>query len=101
MVIAFLIPDAAHSFGFSVASDVFDEANRQVGSRVYDVKFVSEHPGLTTCLSGLRILADHTIDEPLGPIDTLIVAGNRHPAGSASPAMIDWLKRMRDTTRRF
>jgi transcriptional regulator GlxA family with amidase domain len=101
MVIAFLLPGNGHSLELSGPSDVFEEANRQFGRRVHEVRFISEHPGPTTCLSGLKILADHTIHDPVGPIDTLIVTGNRNPTQPASPALIDWLKRVVPSTRRY
>jgi len=68
---------------------------------VYDLQLISERPWPMTSLSGLRILPDRTIDDPLDTIDTLIVAGTIDPTRAASPALIDWLKRASSGARRY
>src|ERR1700681_1655069 len=101
MLIEFFYPGNGPSLELSGPLDVFEEANRQFGRRVYDLKLISERPGPITCLSGLRVLPDCTIDDPIDPIDTLIVAGTIDPARAASPALIDWLKRRSSSARRY
>jgi len=101
MLIGFFHPGNGLSLELSGPSDVFEEANRQYGRRVYDLELITRGPGPITCLSGLRVLPDRTIDEPIDTIDTLIVAGTIEPAPVASPALIDWLKRCSSRARRY
>jgi transcriptional regulator GlxA family with amidase domain len=101
MLIEFFHPGNGPSLELSGPSDVFEEANRQFGRRVYDLQLISERPGPITCLSGLRVLPDRTIDDPIDIIDTLIVAGTIDPIRTASPALIDWLKRCSSSARRY
>jgi transcriptional regulator GlxA family with amidase domain len=75
MLICFFVLPGGEALEFAGPSDVFEEANRQAGRRVYDIRFVAEEPQLITCLSGLRVMPDRTIHDADEPIDTLIVAG--------------------------
>jgi transcriptional regulator GlxA family with amidase domain len=101
MLICFFVLPGGEALEFAGPSDVFEEANRQAGHRVYDIRFVSEEAGLITCLSGLRIMPDRTIHDADEPIDTLIVTGARDPFGPTSPSFIDWLQRQAPNTRRY
>jgi transcriptional regulator GlxA family with amidase domain len=101
MLIEFFYPGNGPSLELSGPSDVFEEANRQFGRHVYDLQLISERPGPITSLSGLRVLPDRTIDDPIDAIDTLIVAGTIDPVRTASPALIDWLKRCSSSARRY
>src|SRR6202035_3974552 len=86
MLIGFFVPPGGHALEFTGPSDVFEEANRQAGRRVYDIRFISEEVRLMTCLSGLRFMPDQTIHDADEPIDTLIVTGARDPLEPASPS---------------
>ena len=101
MLIGFFYPSNGTSLELSGPTDVFEEANRQYGRRVYDLQLISEQPGPMTSLSGLRILPDRTIDDPLDTLDTLIVCGTIDPTRAASAALIDWLKRASSGARRY
>src|SRR5260221_10799637 len=101
MLVGFFYPGNGTSLELSGPTDVFEEANRQYGRRVYDLQLISERPGPVTCLSGLRILPDRTIDDPIDCVDTLIVAGTIDTARAVSPALIDWLKRCSSGARRY
>ncbi|SRR5712691_8830499 len=101
MLIGFFYPSNGTSLELSGPTDVFEEANRQYGRRVYDLQLISERPGPMTSLSGLRILPDRTIDDPLDTVDTLIVCGTIDPTRAASAALIDWLKRASSGARRY
>jgi transcriptional regulator GlxA family with amidase domain len=101
MRICFFLLPGGEALEFAGPSDVFDEANRQTGRRVYDISFVAEEAQPITCLSGLRILPDRTIHDPDEPIDTLIVTGARDPLSPVSPSVIDWLQRQAPKTRRY
>ena len=100
-LICFLVLPKGEALEFAGPSDVFEEANRQAGHRIYDIRFVSEEPGPITCLSGLRIVPNRTIHDNDEPIDTLIVTGARDPFAPASTSSIDWLRRQAPSTRRY
>jgi transcriptional regulator GlxA family with amidase domain len=101
MLICFFVLPGGEALEFAGPSDVFEEANRRAGHRVYDIRFVSEDPRPITCLSGLRIMPDRTIHDADEPIDTLIVTGARDPFRPTSPALIHWLQRQAPNTRRY
>ncbi len=101
MLIAFFIPPGGHALEFTGPSDVFEEANRQFGRSVYEIRFVSEEARLMECLSGLRFMPDRTIHDPDEPIDTLLVTGTRDPIRPISPPIIEWLQRRVPTARRY
>jgi transcriptional regulator GlxA family with amidase domain len=101
MLIGFFVPPGGHALEFTGPGDVFEEANRQAGRRVYDIRFISEEARPMTCLSGLRFMPDRTIHDADEPIDTLIVTGARDPLEPATPSLIDWLQRQAPNTRRY
>jgi transcriptional regulator GlxA family with amidase domain len=101
MRVCFFVLPGGEALEFAGPSDVFEEANRQAGRRVYDIRFISEEAQPITCLSGLRVMPDRTIHDPDEPIDTLIVTGARDPFGPASTSLIDWLQRQAPKTRRY
>jgi transcriptional regulator GlxA family with amidase domain len=101
MLICFFVLPGGEALETAGPSDVFEEANRQSGHRVYDIRFVAEEARPITCLSGLRIIPDRTIHDNDEPIDTLIVTGARDPFGRASPSFITWLQRQAPNTRRY
>ena len=101
MLIGFFVPPGGHALEFTGPSDVFEEANRQAGRRVYDIRFISEEPRPMTCLSGLRFMPDRTIHDADEPIDTLIVTGARDPLEPATSSLIAWLQRQAPNTRRY
>ena len=101
MLGCFFVPPGGHALEFTGPSDVFEEANRQLGRRVYDIRFISEEARPMTCLSGLRFMPDRTIHDANEPIDTLIVTGAREPLEPATSSFIDWLQRQVPHTRRY
>ncbi|HEV8030841.1 MAG TPA: GlxA family transcriptional regulator [Stellaceae bacterium] len=101
MLVCFVVVPGGEGLEFAGPSDVFEEANRQAGRRVYDIRFVAEEARPITCLSGLRIIPDRTIHDADEAIDTLIVTGARDPFGPASTSLIDWLQRQAPKTRRY
>jgi transcriptional regulator GlxA family with amidase domain len=101
MLVAILIPPSGHSLEICGPGDVFAEANRQQGRRIYDLQVVSEQVGPLTCFSGLRVLPDRTIHDADEAIDTLIVTGPRDPPGAVIPPVTEWLRRRCPATRRF
>jgi transcriptional regulator GlxA family with amidase domain len=101
MLVCIFVPPGAYALEFTGPSGVFEEANKQAGRRVYDIRFVAEEPQLITCLSGLRVMPDRTIHDADERIDTLIVVGARDPLAPASPSLIAWLQRQAPKTRRY
>ena len=101
MRVCFFVPPGGYALEFIGPSDVFEEANRQAGRRVYDIEFISEEPRLVTCRSGLRFMPDRTIRDADEPIDTLIVVGALDPLAPASPSFVAWVQRQAPNTRRY
>ena len=101
MLVCVFIPPGGYALEITAPSDVLEEANRQAGRRVYDIRFVAEEPRLITCRSGLRLMPDRTIHDAGEPIDTLIVGALDPLAPAASPSLIDWLQRQAPKTRRY
>jgi transcriptional regulator GlxA family with amidase domain len=101
LLIAFLLPENGHSLEVSGPGDVFEEANRQYGRQTYILRFIAERPNPITYLSGLRILPNHSIDDPDYTIDTLIVTGSLDPTFRPSAPLIRWLRRYALGARRY
>jgi len=82
--------------------DVFAQANIESGSPHYTLRVVGLTSGPIRCSSGARLLADQTIDEAPGPIDTLLVAGAPNaPDVLLSEPVKHWLRQTAHTARRF
>lgn len=82
-------------------SDVFAEANRQLGQRYYQLEIVSAKRGPVRGSSGVQLIADRGIDEPAGEIDTLLIAGD--PLIQERPVpddILQWVKSVSDETPR-
>ena len=103
MRIAILAVPDGHALEITGPVDVFAEAVLQSAGRArYDIAVIAERPGAITCLSGLQILPNRTIEDADERIDTLLVAGARHLIdGSPNPALVAWLKRRAATVRRY
>src|SRR5258706_16303839 len=101
MRVCFFVLPGGEALEFAGPGDVFEEANRQAGRRVYDVQFISEAARPMSCLSGLRFMPDRTIHDTDESIDTLIVTGARDPLGPVSRSLVDWLQRQVPDTRRY
>jgi transcriptional regulator GlxA family with amidase domain len=88
--------------------EVFGRAARLMtegrGWRVpaYTVEIVAAKAGAFATSSGIRLIADRSIAQVRGPIDTLLVAGGRGTtAALRNRALIDWLRRIVGRTRRL
>src|ERR1700685_4510988 len=88
--------------------EVFGRAARLLsderGWRVpaYTVEIVATKAGAFATSSGIRLIADRSIAQVRGPIDTLLVAGGRGTtAALRNRALIDWLRRIVGRTRRL
>jgi len=83
--------------------DVFAEANVQSSRNAYALAVIGAKRGPVQSSSGVRIVADATIDEtPLKRFDTLLVAGCSNAADVAAPrAVLEWLRQQAPKARRY
>jgi transcriptional regulator GlxA family with amidase domain len=88
--------------------EVFGRAARLMsderGWRVpaYAVEIAATRAGAFATSSGIRMIADRSITEVRGPIDTLLVAGGRGTTDAIRDrALIDWLRKSVGRTRRL
>jgi transcriptional regulator GlxA family with amidase domain len=83
--------------------DVFAEANVQARREVYRPFVIASRAGEIRSSAGTRLLPDHVIDAPLRhSIDTLLVAGCPNAAETSPPrAVLNWLRQVAPTTRRY
>lgn len=83
-------------------SDVFAEANRQLGYGYYTIEIVSTKPGPVRGSSGVQVMVDRTIYEPPGEIDTLLIAGDPQiQERPISEAILLWVKSVSEQADRF
>lgn len=84
-------------------SDVFSEANRQLGRPgAYRVKVIATEPGLLKGSSGLRLAVDTTVQQARGRYDTVLVAGSPYvDAMAEDPAVTRWLQAQARSARRI
>jgi transcriptional regulator GlxA family with amidase domain len=88
--------------------EVFGRAARWLteerGWRVpaYSVELVATKAGALTTSSGIRVIADRSIAQVRGPLDTLLVAGGRGTtAAMRDRALIEWLRSCERRARRL
>ena len=82
-------------------AEVFAMANRGVPAPRYSVEVVARAAGPVTCSSGLRVVADRSLAECRGRIDTLVVAGGNGTEAAAGDAdLIAWIRRAARCSRR-
>jgi transcriptional regulator GlxA family with amidase domain len=68
----------------------------------YTVEIAATKAGTLATSSGIRLIADRSLAQVRGPIDTLLVAGGRGtPAALRDRALIGWLRSSVDRTRRL
>jgi transcriptional regulator GlxA family with amidase domain len=68
----------------------------------YTVEIAARRAGPLTTSSGIRLIADRSIAQVRGPIDTILVAGGRGTSAALRDrALIDWLRGSIDRTRRL
>jgi transcriptional regulator GlxA family with amidase domain len=79
--------------------EVFSAATRWVAPKTadarpaYTVEIVARDAGAFACSSGLRLIADRSLAETRGPIDTLLVAGGRGiDRALANRSLLRWLR---------
>ncbi|VWX51150.1 GlxA family transcriptional regulator [Novosphingobium sp. 9U] len=94
-------PEDVHALEIASVMDTFNEANAEASATLYAMTFVSERRDTIRCASGLRIVPDQSILEPVPEIDTLLVAGSYGVPGEPSDAVITWLRERCALARRF
>ena len=82
--------------------EVFSLADRAAGDAgEYSLQLVAPEAGEIAASNGLRLVADRTLDECRGPIDTLIVAGGLGAQAAARDhRLTDWLRLAARRSRR-
>jgi transcriptional regulator GlxA family with amidase domain len=100
--IAIVVPPDAQSLDISGPLDAFLEANRQAPNRCnYAVRLLSIDPDRTVKAGGMSLVADGSIFDEEGPIDTLLVAGTpTYAQAYADSAIHPWLRRHAPRSRR-
>jgi transcriptional regulator GlxA family with amidase domain len=100
--IAIVVPQNAQSLDISGPLDAFLEANRQAPTKCnYHVRLLSIDQDRAVRAGGLSLVADSSILEDEGPIDTLLVAGTPDYAQAyAESALPAWLRRHAPQSRR-
>ncbi len=82
--------------------DVFAEANLQSGRQVYRPVVIATTHGHIRSSSGIRLIADYTIEDETGPLDTLLVAGCPNAAEIEHDAkLLAWLGKVGPGARRY
>ena len=101
--VAIIVPPQAQSLDVSGPLDAFLEANRHSsGGPLYEVRLVATGPGRTIKVGGMSLVADISIFDEVGSIDTMLVAGTPDYAMAyASRDLHAWLRRRAPRTRRY
>jgi transcriptional regulator GlxA family with amidase domain len=81
-----------------IASRMLEES---AGRRGYDCELVTTAADLAIpTSSGVRIVAHKHYQQVRGKVDTLLIAGGAGTRGPRDPALLDWLRKMAQQTRR-
>jgi transcriptional regulator GlxA family with amidase domain len=100
--VAIVVPERAQSLDVSGPLDAFLEANRQAPDRsLYAVRLLSTGHDRTVKAGGMSLIADGSIFDDDGTIDTLLVAGTPDYAQAYTNTDVHtWLRRRAPQTRR-
>src|ERR1700739_3161292 len=101
--IAIVVPENAQSLDVSGPLDAFLEANRQAPDRSqYTIRLVSAGRDRVVKAGGMSIMAESSIFEDEGAIDTLLVAGTPSYAQAyTSTELHAWLRNRAPQARRY
>jgi transcriptional regulator GlxA family with amidase domain len=81
--------------------EVFAMANRGADPPPYAARLVTRTGGVVRASSGLHLVADGTLADCAGPIDTLVVAGGEGTAGAVADAeLVAWVSAAARRSRR-
>ena len=95
MRVALLAPPGVQLLDIVGPSDVFSEANRQLGHAHYQIEVVGYAKGPVVASSGLSLAAGRSISDPIEPVDVLLIAGSPLIQQQLVPAAV--LQWVRDT----
>jgi transcriptional regulator GlxA family with amidase domain len=101
--VAIIVPPKAQSLDVSGPLDAFLEANRHsFGGPLYEVRLVATGRGRTVKVGGMSLVADISIFDEAGSIDTMLVAGTPDYAiAYTSKDLHAWLRRRAPRARRY
>jgi transcriptional regulator GlxA family with amidase domain len=100
--IVIFAPADAHAFEIASVMDVFNEANKQSESRpLYALTLVAEKQKMIRSASGLMIVPDRSISDPMAAIDTLLIGGSYGVPADPSNDVVAWLQKHSATSRRY
>lgn len=100
--IVIFAPADVHALEIASVMDVFNEANTQSAPVVhYTLTLVAEQPKVIRCASGLQIVPDLSIADPVPEPDTLLVGGSYGVPAAPSDAVIAWLLQRSACARRY
>lgn len=100
--IVIFAPADVHALEIASVMDVFNEANAQSDPTIlYTMTFVAERRDPIRCASGLRIVPDLSIADPVPDADTLLVAGSYDVPAAPSDAVVAWLRKGSASARRY
>ena len=101
-IIAILASPGVQLLDVSGPLDVFAEANRRVGKSLYAPMVVGTSTRSIESSSGVRLMPDITLRDPLPRFDTVLVAGA--PGMASAPvnlSALEWLRRAARRSRRY
>src|SRR5271156_6956743 len=106
-IVMLAFPDA-QSIDITGPLEVFGRAARLMTDErgwrfpAYTVEIIAAKAGAFATSSGIRLIADRSIAQVRGPIDTLLVAGGRGTTEAMRDrALIEWLRRTERRARRL
>jgi transcriptional regulator GlxA family with amidase domain len=94
--IGFVVPEGFQIIGLA-AQDVFEFSNRVAEKSVYEVSVLSEKGGPVRSSLGVAIQTDRFSRRAF---DTLIILGNEDAPGTATPGLLDFIRRGLKQSRR-
>jgi transcriptional regulator GlxA family with amidase domain len=101
-IVAILALPGVQLLDVSGPLDVFAQANLEVSRQVYSLKVIACEVGPITSSSGARLLPDFVAGEPIGKLDTFIVAGAPHaPNMHFKAELLSWMSSCAEQSRRF
>lgn len=102
MKVVILVPPEVQLLDVAGPMDVFCEANKMTGDKVYEVRLVGMNPELSVAANGMRFLADYSINTLLPEIDTLLIAGSPYiQKYEHHELLLQWIKHHAPLARRI
>jgi transcriptional regulator GlxA family with amidase domain len=102
MRVAILAPPGVQLLDVVGPSDVFAEANTQLGEVHYQIEVVGFSRGPVPSSSGLTLVANRSIEDPVEQVDILLIAGSPSLRDQSIPAeVLDWVRATAERSARF